>query len=78
MALTTEQKAAIQKLLDDARLKYHALTVGGSARVIVDQNGERIEFNTTNSTRLLAYIRELELQLAETPRSRGPIKTWLG
>lgn len=43
--------------LADAKLKYHLLVTGGSAREVVDQNGERISFNAANADRLLAYIR---------------------
>ncbi len=49
--------------LADAQLKYHQLMTGQSARVIVDQNGERVEFTATSAGRLAAYIADLERQL---------------
>ena len=56
---------ATEQLLADARAKYHALVTGTAARVVVDQNGERVEFTPANRQALAAYINELELQLAE-------------
>jgi len=72
MALTTQQR------LDAAKAAYHALLTGTSAKVVVDQNGERVEFTTANRAALQAYIRELEDELAGTPRTRGPMKVWFG
>lgn len=37
---------------------------GQQPRVIVDQNGERVEFSAINLPRLRAYIGDLESQLA--------------
>lgn len=54
---------ATQPLLDDALAKYHALMTGTSARVVVDQNGERVEFTAANATKLYAYIQMLQSQL---------------
>jgi hypothetical protein len=63
MALTTEQKAVLQRRLTEAEEAYHLLQMGRSARVFVDQNGERIEYTAANSTRLAAYILSLKKQL---------------
>lgn len=49
-----------QELLEDARLQYHQLLTGKSARVIVDQNGERVEFTAARAADLYAYIVKLE------------------
>jgi predicted regulator of Ras-like GTPase activity (Roadblock/LC7/MglB family) len=54
---------ATSTLLSDARKAYHALMTGTSARVVVDQNGERVEFVAANKQALLAYITQLEQQL---------------
>lgn len=54
---------ATKALLDEARKAYHALVTGTSARVIVDQNGERVEFTAANRSNLYAYIQMLETQL---------------
>lgn len=49
--------------LADAEAKYHQLLTGQSARVIVDQNGERVEFTAISASRLAAYIADLKRQL---------------
>lgn len=71
MATTTE-------LLTEARAAYHSLSTGTMARVIVDQNGQRVEFAPANMTKLYTYIQELERLLAGeagTPAvSRGPAR----
>lgn len=58
---------ATQPLLDDARAKYHALMTGTSARVLVDQNGEKVEFTAAKKQDLYGYIALLEAQLTPTP-----------
>lgn len=67
LPLTPEQRALLQMRLDDARQSYHQLATGGQARVIVDQNGERVEFTAANRGTLYAYIMSLESQLATVP-----------
>jgi hypothetical protein len=57
MPLTTEQK------LDEAEKAYHALVTGTSPRVIVDRNGERVEFTAANRQGLASYITELKMTL---------------
>lgn len=52
-----------QALLKDAKAKYHAVMTGTSPRVVVDQNGERVEFSAANADKLAAYVRALELAL---------------
>ena len=60
--------------LADAREKYHLLLTGQSARVLVDQNGERIEFSATNKAALADYIQQLEMETGKTNlASRRPI-----
>lgn len=57
--MTTEE---CQANLASAKLAYHQLMVGGRPRVVVDQNGQRVEFTAGNATRLYAYIQSLEAQ----------------
>ena len=57
----------VQQKLDEARAAYHDLMTGKSARVVVDQNSERVEFTSVNRASLYAYIRELEAQLPNAP-----------
>jgi len=66
MAGTIEQ-------LTDARASYHDLLTGKSPRVVVDQNGERVEFTAANSQKLYLYIQQLERELSLSPtRVTGP------
>jgi len=68
--------ACQQQQLDAAREAYHNLITGKQARVVVDQNGERVEFAATSASRLLAYIKSLEAECAAAtsgrPAARGP------
>lgn len=62
------------ELLAQARQAKHDLVTGKLARVFMDQNGERVEFNKTSLADLDAYIRQLETALLP-PRAayRKPI-----
>lgn len=53
-----------------AEAAYHNLMTGESARVVVDQNGERVEFTAINAVRLQNYIRSLadDIRLCELGR----------
>lgn len=68
MALTTQQK------LDDAEKAYHDLLTGCALRVVVDRNGERVEFTGANRQMLKAYIDELRTALGLNPTSGGPLQ----
>jgi hypothetical protein len=57
----------VQERLNAARIAYHNLMIGRSAREVVDQNGERVTFTAANKQNLYAYIRELESQLPTAP-----------
>lgn len=54
----------LQTQLADAQAAYHRLMVGGAARVVVDQNGERVEFTSVSASSLFAYITSLKQQIA--------------
>lgn len=61
-----------------ARLEkdYRDVISGNKARVIVDQNGERVEFTSANIARLYAYIVEQKALLTPgcaRPRPNRPI-----
>lgn len=64
----------VQTQLAEARAAFHALNTGRMARVVVDQNGERVEFTATNRNALYGYIQQLERLLApgSTPPKNGP------
>lgn len=61
------------ELLAQAKAAKHKLVTGQLARVFMDQNGERVEFTTTNLASLDAYIRQLEALSSPTPTYRKPI-----
>lgn len=62
MAVLTHTQQ-LEVWLTEARLAYHQLNMGQRAKVFVDQNGERIEYEGATRGQLLAYIRDLERQL---------------
>lgn len=55
--LTCEQLAARVQEAADA---LHALRTGKQARVVVDQNGERVEFTAASQSGLIAYLQDLQ------------------
>ena len=62
-----------QTWLNEARQAYHDLTMGTRVRVLVDQNGERIEYDRSTSSDLYAWITALENALNVTlAASRRP------
>ena len=71
MAITAVQATI---WLPEAQSAYHALVIGGSARVVVDQNGERVEYTSGNRAALSAYIAMLESIIAGIAADRGPMK----
>ena len=75
MALTSIQRATLNTRLADAESSYHKVMTGQSARVYVDQNGERVEYAAANANRLLAYIQSLKQQLG-TLNVTGPMSVW--
>lgn len=68
MALTTAQR------LQEARDALHALLTGQAVVKVTDQSGESMTYSTANVSRLRAYIKELEAELAGTFVPTGPIR----
>ena len=65
--------------LEEAEKAYHQLMTGQMAVVVVDQNGERVEYARSNAYRLRAYIAELKAEIARlegTPPA-GPLIVWM-
>ena len=62
--------------LESAEQAYHDLMIGQSARVFVDQNGERVEYTSANSVKLAQYIELLKKQISPV-KTGGPAKVWL-
>lgn len=67
---------ALNAQLKDAETAYHELLLGRSARVIIDMNGERVEFVGANKGNLYSYILQLRADIArctgDTNVVRGP------
>ena len=61
--LTCEE---LQDMLADARKAYTDLVQGGAIRVVVDQNGERVEFTAANRQALNQYIQTLLSYMRES------------
>jgi len=55
--------AQIRLWLAEAEVAYHQINMGLRAKVFVDQNGERVEYEGATRGQLLAYINELKRQL---------------
>ena len=49
--------------LEEARNAYHRIITGQSVTVVIDQNGERIEFQKANVSALAELIRKMELDI---------------
>lgn len=65
--------------LADAREAYHDLMTGKAVRVVVDANGERVEFTAANRQALYSYIQQLAAQVesessATTVRASSPVR----
>lgn len=63
IAMTPEQLIALKAQIAEAEAAYHNLQLGLSARVVVDSNGERVEFTAANRADLALYIQKLKSQL---------------
>ncbi len=61
--MTDQEIAALRVKITMLESRYEAIITGTSPRVVVDQNGERVEFSQANSQKLYAYIQDLKSQL---------------
>ena len=73
--LTTEERAAMLVDLADAKAALKEILMGNKAKVVVDQNGERVEFAAANVDRLRAWITEMEYRLGLC-RGGKPMRFW--
>lgn len=65
------------EMLADAKQQYHLLLTGQKASVIVDHNGERVEYMVANRAALQAYIATLQACVdGSGAESRRPMKVW--
>ena len=74
--LTAEEIAAYTARLAEAEAALHRLLIGGHARVVVDSNGERVEFTAGSAEKLRSYIAELKIALGRRTVS-GPLTPWM-
>lgn len=74
--MTDAELAILKSRIEQAENAYHSLMTGQMAVVIVDQNGEKVEFNKVSADKLYAYISSLKLQIPNAPVSpyAGPIR----
>ena len=63
--------------LTEAKAALHDLMTGRQVRVVVDQNGERIEYTRAGVDDLRAYIRDLENAAAGGGSVKGPMGVFL-
>lgn len=65
-----------QERLVEAKAALHAIMIGGGVRVVVDQNGERVEYTPANRQALITYIAMLEAEIANGGSTQrvGPIR----
>lgn len=75
--LTPEQRTLYQARLTEAETALHDIMLGGSVRVFVDQNGERVEYTATSADRLRAYIMNLRVSLGLPSGIVGPMNMWV-
>jgi len=76
MALTAEERTLYETRLADAENAYHLIMTGQQAKVYVDQNGERVEYQAGSVDRLRAYIHQLKLALGKVSVT-GPLNMWI-
>uniref|UniRef100_A0AAU8GJP2 Head head-tail joining protein W n=1 Tax=Salmonella phage PMBT21 TaxID=3153512 RepID=A0AAU8GJP2_9CAUD len=69
-----ECRAQYRLMLKDAMDAYHQLNLGGSVRVVVDQNSERVEYTAANRQSLWAYI----VRLQNAINSDNPCAAFMG
>ena len=74
--LSPEQQALYETRLNDAEEAMHKLATGQAARVFVDQNGERVEFNPQSMAQLRGYIMQLRVKLGWPTGIIGPASPW--
>ena len=67
--MTTQEK------LTEAEAALHDLTLGNAVRVLVDQNGERIEYTAASRGKLAQYVEALRKEI-DSSRITGPLMVY--
>jgi hypothetical protein len=73
--VTDAERQELTARLTQAESAYHELMTGRQPRVLVDQNGERVEYSPSNHFRLAAYINDLKVKLGLI--TNGPMRVWM-
>lgn len=63
----------LQARITEAESAYHRLMSGKAMRVVVDQNGERMEFTSVSAAQLYGYIVRLKAELAALTGGPPPV-----
>lgn len=74
--MTTEERDRLTGLLREAEQAYHELAIGQSVKVIVHQNGQRMEYTPASLTRLKSYIQELKSLLGHPTTPSPPLRAF--
>lgn len=74
--MTTEERDRLTGLLREAEQAYHELAIGQSVKVIVHQNGQRMEYSPATKTMLKTYIQELKAQLGQPAMPSPPMRAF--
>lgn len=74
--MTTEERDRLTGLLREAEQAYHELAIGQSVKVVVHQNGQRMEYTPATKTTLKTYIQELKAQLGEQASPARPMRAF--
>ena len=74
--MTNEERDRLTGLLREAEQAYHELAIGQSAKVIVHQNGQRMEYSPATKTMLKTYIQELKAQLGQPAMPSPPMRAF--
>lgn len=72
--MSPEERALVTTQLTEAKAALHSLVLGTSPRVVVDQNGERVEYTQASKRELQSYISRLEARLAGG--AAKPARVW--
>lgn len=73
--MDAKRRTVLLERLEAAEDAQHGLIVGTRAKVFVDQNGERVEFDSMSATAIAKYIFTLKLQLGLDVS--GPAQPWM-
>ncbi len=74
--MTNEERDRLTGLLREAEQAYHELAIGQSVKVIVHQNGQRMEYSPATKTMLKTYIQELKAQLGQPAMPSPPMRAF--